>query len=53
LVGVESDFDLMKADFGEYGEMNKAWTSDDAKGFTKIYGIPTKIFHNIQKKNGK
>lgn len=53
LVGVESDFDLMKADFGEYGEVNKAWTSDDAKGFTKIYGIPTKIFHSVQKKNGK
>jgi len=53
LVGVESDYDLMKADFGEYGEINKAWTSDDAKGFTKIYGMPTKIFYNIQKKNGK
>lgn len=53
LVGVESDFDLMKADFGEYGEVNKAWTSDDAKGFTKIYGVPTKIFHSVQKKNGK
>ncbi len=53
LVGVESDLDLMKADFGEYGEVNKAWSSDDAKGFTKIYGIPTKIFHSVQKKNGK
>ncbi len=42
LVGAESDFDLMKADFGEYGEINKAWTSDDAKGFTKIYAIPHK-----------
>ena len=28
LVGVESDFDLMKTDFGEYGEINKAWTAD-------------------------
>lgn len=53
LVGVESDFDLMKADFGEYGEINKAWTADDAKGFTKIYSIPTKVFHSVQKKNGK
>jgi len=53
LVGVESDFDLMKADFGEYGEVNKAWTSDDAKGFTKIYAIPTKIFHSVQEKNKK
>lgn len=53
LVGVESDFDLMKADFGEYGEVNKAWSSDDAKGFTKIYSIPNKIYHAVQKKNGK
>ncbi len=53
LVGVESPFDLMKADFGEYGEINKAWTADDAKGFTKIMAIPTKIFFNIQEKNKK
>lgn len=53
LVGVESDFDLMKADFGEYGEMNKAWTADDAKGFTKIYAMPNKIYFNVQDKNGK
>jgi argininosuccinate synthase len=51
LVGIESDFDLMKTDFGEYGEINKAWTSDDAKGFTKITAIPTKIYHAVQKKN--
>ena len=53
LVGIESDYDLMKTDFGEYGEMNKAWTSDDAKGFTKITAIPTKIYHAVQKRNGK
>lgn len=53
LVGVESDFDLMKTDFGEYGEINKAWTAEDAKGFTKITAIPTKIYHAVQKKNGK
>ncbi|MCL2651504.1 MAG: argininosuccinate synthase [Candidatus Azobacteroides sp.] len=53
LVGVESDFDLMKADFGEYGEMNKAWTADDAKGFIKLLGMPTKIYFNIQEKNKK
>jgi len=53
LVGVESDFDLMKTDFAEYGEINNAWTADDAKGFTKITAIPTKIFHAVQKRNGK
>ena len=53
LVGVESDFDLMKTDFGEYGEINKAWTADDIKGFTKILGNQMKIFHNNQVKNNK
>lgn len=51
LVGVESDFDLMKTDFGEYGEVNKAWTADDVKGFTKILGNQMKIFYNVQKRN--
>ncbi len=53
LVGVETDFDLMKTDFGEYGEVNKAWTSDDIKGFTKILGNQMKIYHNVQNRNKK
>jgi argininosuccinate synthase len=53
LVGVESTFDLMKTDFGEYGEVNKAWTADDVKGFTKILGNQMKIFYNVQKRNKK
>lgn len=52
LVGVDSPFDLMKTDFGEYGEVNKAWTADDVKGFTKILGNQMKIFYNVQKRNG-
>ncbi len=51
LVGVDSTFDLMKTDFGEYGEVNKAWTADDVKGFTKILGNQIKIYHNVQKRN--
>ncbi len=51
LVGVESNYDLMKSDFGEYGEINKAWTSDDVKGFTKILGNQTKIYFSVQAKN--
>ena len=51
LVGVDSTFDLMKTDFGEYGEVNKAWTADDVKGFTKILGNQIKIFYNVQKRN--
>ncbi|MBR4970105.1 MAG: argininosuccinate synthase [Alistipes sp.] len=53
LVGVESSFDLMKTDFGEYGEVNKAWSADDVKGFTRIMANPLKIYYNNQKKNGK
>ena len=51
LVGVDSTFDLMKTDFGEYGEVNKAWSADDVKGFTKILGNQIKIYHNVQKRN--
>jgi len=53
LVGVDSTFDLMKTDFGEYGEMNRAWSADDVKGFTKILGNQMKIFYNVQKRNDK
>lgn len=51
LVGVESPFDLMKTDFGEYGEVNRAWSADDVKGFTKILGNQMKIYYNVQKRN--
>ncbi|NDP19551.1 MAG: argininosuccinate synthase [Paludibacter sp.] len=53
LVGVESTFDLMKTDFGEYGEVNRAWSADDVKGFTKIMGNQMKIYYNVQKRNEK
>ena len=53
LVGVESTFDLMKTDFGEYGEVNRAWSADDVKGFTKILGNQMKIYYNVQKRNNK
>ncbi len=52
LVGVESNFDLMKTDFGEYGEVNKAWSADDVKGFTKIMSNSMKIYYNKKKNNG-
>lgn len=50
LVGIDSEYDLMKSDFGEYGEINKAWSADDVKGFTKILGNQMKIFHSVQSK---
>ncbi|GAT63924.1 argininosuccinate synthase [Paludibacter jiangxiensis] len=53
LIGVESSFDLMKTDFGEYGEVNRAWSADDVKGFTKILANQMKIYYNVQKRNEK
>jgi argininosuccinate synthase len=44
LDGIESDNDLMNNEFG-HGEMNNAWTSDDAKGFIKILGNAQTYFH--------
>lgn len=45
--GVHSQNDLMKSDFGSYGEENKGWTAEEAKGFIKIYGNQTKIYQNV------
>ncbi len=50
MIGIESDHDLMKAEFGQYGEMNKGWTADDAKGFTKILANQLKIFYSVNNK---
>ena len=47
LDGIRSDNDLMQARFGSYGEMNKGWTADDAKGFIKIYGNQSKIYQQV------
>lgn len=50
LQGIESDHDLMKSGFGDYGETVKAWTADDVKGFTKIMSNSLKIYHKVNKK---
>ena len=45
--GIESQHDLMNAKFGSYGEMNKGWTAEEAKGFIKILGNQNKIYHQV------
>lgn len=47
LIGIESKHDLMNSNFGQYGEVNKAWTGEDAKGFTKIYNNAEKIYYAV------
>ena len=48
--GISSNHDLMNADFGSYGEENKGWTADEAKGFIKIYANQSKIYQNVNEK---
>jgi len=45
--GVQSPNDLMNASFGSYGEMNKGWTADDAKGFIKITANAHTIYGSV------
>ena len=47
--GIASENDLMDTDFGTYGEENKRWTADEAKGFIKIYANQSIISQNTHK----
>lgn len=47
LNGIASPHDLMSTKFGTYGEMNQGWTAQDVKGFTKIFGNQTSIYHQV------
>lgn len=47
ILGIESDFDLMSSVFGSYGEMNKAWSGDDVRGFSKIVSNQTMIHRKV------
>ena len=51
ILGIESEHDLMSNKFGSYGEMNKGYTGDDVKGFSKIFGNQTIIWHKVNNKD--
>ncbi|MBR5848522.1 MAG: argininosuccinate synthase [Bacteroidaceae bacterium] len=45
-IGVDSPCDLVKTKFGEYGEIQKGWTAEDAKGFIKVTSTPLRVYHS-------
>jgi argininosuccinate synthase len=47
LNGIESKYDLMSDEFGSYGEMNNAWSGEDVKGFSKIFGNQVSIYQQV------
>ena len=44
-VGVDSPNDLVKNKFGEYGETQKGWTAEEAKGFIKVTSTPLRAYY--------
>ena len=48
VIGIESEYDLMSSKFGKYGEMNNGWSGEDVRGFTKIFGNQTMIYHQVK-----
>ncbi|MBC7947178.1 MAG: argininosuccinate synthase [Chitinophagaceae bacterium] len=53
ITGIESTYDLMSSKFGKYGEMNTGWSGDDVRGFSKIFGNQTMIYHQVKTSNEK
>ncbi len=51
VIGIESKYDLMNSKFGKYGEMNTGFTGDDVRGFTRIFGNQTMMYHLVKTEN--
>ncbi|PWV45631.1 argininosuccinate synthase [Chitinophaga sp. S165] len=47
VTGIKSEYDLMSSKFGKYGEMNSGWSGEDVRGFSKIFGNQTMIWHQV------
>lgn len=53
VLGIESPYDLMSSKFGKYGEENLGWSGDDVRGFSKIFGNQTMIYHQVEESMNK
>jgi argininosuccinate synthase len=49
VTGTESPHSLMKSDLATYGEVQQLWDRRDAEGFSRIYGIPAKLYGLVHK----
>ncbi|MGQ9614850.1 MAG: argininosuccinate synthase [Spirochaetota bacterium] len=48
VTGVRSDYSLMRREIATYGEVQQLWDSRDAEGFSRIYGIPSRLYRMIR-----
>ena len=51
VIGIESKNDLMNSRFGKYGEMNTGFTGEDVRGFSRIFGNQTMMYHLVKTGN--
>lgn len=51
VIGIESNYDLMNSKFGKYGEMNTGFTGQDVRGFSRIFGNQTMMYHLVKTEN--
>src|SRR4029079_3492063 len=51
IIGIESKYDLMNTKFGKYGEMNTGFTGQDVRGFSRIFGNQTMMYHLVKTDN--
>lgn len=47
--GVKSLYSLLDPKVAIYGEKNSLWTGNEAEGFSKIYGVETRLVNQVQK----
>ena len=45
--GVESPNDMMRSEFGSYGEMNTLYTGDDVRGYSRIVSNQSRIYNAV------
>lgn len=53
IAGIESKYDLMNSRFGKYGEMNTGFTGEDVRGFSRIFGNQTMMYHLVKTDNAQ
>ena len=51
LQGIRSKYDLMASEFGSYGEMNKGYSGEDVKGFSKMLSNQVMIYTKVKEAN--
>ena len=45
--GITSPHDLMRSSFATYGEENRAWSGDDARGFATVSALATSLWSSV------